>query len=107
METIKTNELKQMMENDEVIVIDVLEEDEYKKSHIKGAINIPLKKIGFEARKNFKKDDKIVVYCSDSECTASPTAAKKLEDSGFTDIYHYKGGKKEWKEAGLPMENYG
>jgi rhodanese-related sulfurtransferase len=104
MKTIGTEELKEKLDNNEVTLIEVLEEEEYNKSHIKGAINIPLKKISFEARKKFDKDDNLVVYCSDEDCTASPTAAKKLNDSGFKNVWDYEGGKKAWKEAGLPME---
>jgi len=82
----------------------VLSEDSYKKEHIRGAINIPSERIGKEAREKFDKDDPLVVYCSNYDCTASPTAAKKLEDLGFTNVYDYEGGKEEWKQAGLPME---
>lgn len=105
MNTIKTEELKQKLEKNKVVLIEVLDEEEYNKSHIKGAVNIPLKRISTEARKRYQDDEEIVVYCSDKECTASPTAAKKLKESGFKNIYHYKGGKKEWKESGLPMES--
>ena len=105
MRTLKTEELKAKMENDEAVVIEVLKEEDYNKSHIKGAINIPLRIIGHEAEKRFDKDEPIVVYCSDKDCSASPAAAKKLEDLGFTLIYHFKGGKKAWKEAELPMES--
>jgi len=104
MKTIETEELKEKLENNEVTLIEVLEEEEFNRSHIKGAINIPLKKISFTARKKFDKDDNLVVYCSDKDCTASPTAAKKLKDSGFKNVWDYKGGKKAWNEAGLPME---
>jgi len=104
MKTIETENLKKKLDNNEVTLIEVLEEEEYNKSHIKGAINIPLKKISFEARKKFDKNDNLVVYCSDEDCTASPTAAKKLKDSGFKNVWDYEGGKKAWKEAGLPME---
>ncbi|MFW5760098.1 MAG: rhodanese-like domain-containing protein [Cyclobacteriaceae bacterium] len=104
MKIIDLETLKKKLENDEVTLIEVLNKEEYEKSHIKGAINIPLKNIGAEAKERFETDDEIVVYCSDEECTASPTAAKKLEDLGFKNVYHFEGGKKEWKEAGHPME---
>ncbi len=104
MKTIKKDELKEKIENEDITLIEVLSEKEFNKEHIKGAIHIPLKKIATEAKKRFQKEDEIIVYCSDYDCTASPTAAKKLTDMGFKNVYDYKGGKKEWKEAGLPME---
>ena len=104
MKAIKKDELKEKLESGNVTLIEVLDEEKYKKEHIKGAINIPLKKIGTEAKQRFDKDEEIVVYCSDYECTSSPTAAKKLDDLGFENVYDYEGGKKEWKEAGYPMD---
>ena len=104
MKSITKEELKRKLENDEVILIEVLDKEDFNKSHIAGAINIPLKQIGTEANQRFSEDDEIVVYCSDSDCSASPTAAKKLDSLGFKNVYDYKGGKKEWKEADLPME---
>jgi rhodanese-related sulfurtransferase len=104
MKNINIEELEQKLRNEEVILVEVLDKESYEKSHIKGAINIPLKEIGAQAKKRFNKGDEIVVYCSDRECKASPSAAKKLDNLGFENVYHFKGGKKEWKESGLPME---
>ena len=104
MKTITKEQLKERLEKDQVHLVEVLEEEEYKASHIKGAENIPLKKIGTVAKQKFNEKDNVVVYCSDYDCTASPTAAEKLEKLGFKNVYDYQGGKKEWKEAGLPME---
>lgn len=103
---LKTIGLKELQKKkDEVILIEVLDPDQYEDFHIKGAINIPYKKIATEAEKKFNKEDEIVVYCSDYECKSSKIAADKLNDMGFKKVYHYKGGKKEWKEAGLPVES--
>lgn len=104
MKSITKEELKDKLENDSVKLIEVLEEEEFNNSHIAGAINIPLKRIGTEAKQKFNEEDEIVVYCSDYNCSASPTAAKKLESLGFNNVYDYEGGKKDWKEAGLQME---
>jgi rhodanese-related sulfurtransferase len=104
MKKIKTEELQKKLKNNEVILIEVLEKEEYNKGHIKGAVNIPLKRISTDAREKYDKYDEIVVYCSDKNCEASPTAANKLKDSGFTNVYDYDGGKKAWKKAGLPMD---
>lgn len=104
MKTITTKELRQKLESNQVHVIEVLEEKSFEKSHIQGAVNIPLERIGTEAVERFDKADELIVYCTDYDCTASPTAAKKLEDMGFKNVYDYEAGKQEWKEAGLPME---
>lgn len=102
---ITKQELKEKFEqNEDFVLIEVLEEQEYKRMHIKGSINIPLKHIAHEAEKRFNKDEELIVYCSNYDCGASPAAAKKLEAVGFKNIKDFEGGKKEWKEAGFPME---
>lgn len=96
------NELQK--KKDEVILIDVLDPEQYENFHIKGAINIPYERITAEAEQKFDKNDEIVVYCSDYECQSSKIAADKLDKKGFKNVWRYEGGKKEWKEAGLPVE---
>ena len=104
--TIDREELKKKMGNGEnFTLVDVLSEDQYDKSHIKGAINIPLEKIGRKAENKLNKEEEIVVYCSDKNCSASPNAAKKLESLGFKNVYDYEEGKADWKKAGYPMES--
>ncbi len=46
----------------------------------------------------------IVVYGSSSHSLASATAAEKLEAAGYRNLYDYKGGVAEWREAGFPLE---
>ena len=46
----------------------------------------------------------VVVYCASDTCQNSHTAARVLEQIGYTDVAVYAGGKKDWSEAGLPVE---
>src|SRR5215467_8302987 len=46
----------------------------------------------------------IVVYCASDTCQNSHIAARVLEQLGYTDVAVYAGGKKDWSEAGLPLE---
>ncbi len=103
--TISKDELKRKIDqNDDFILIEVLSTEDYQKEHITGAISIPVNNIENEAPEQFDKSKEIVVYCASSSCQASPAAAKKFEEIGYTNVYDYAGGKKEWKEAGYPME---
>ena len=40
----------------------------------------------------------VVVYCANKECDASPKAAQKLEEAGFTQVFDYEGGTEDWFE---------
>jgi len=104
MKTITTEQLKKKLDNDDIVLVEVLDKKQYQKSHLPGAINIPMNKIGTEAKQRFDTDQEIVVYCSNVDCSASPTAAKKLDELGFEHVFDYEGGKQAWRDAGLPME---
>ncbi len=103
MQTLSRDELKKMNEeqHEDFVLINVLPREVFNKEHIRTSINIP------HQRKNFaemvesvvgSKDRKIVVYCANFDCSASPEAAETLEDAGFTRVYDYEGGTKDWFE---------
>ena len=49
------------------------------------------------------KDEIIVTYCGGGNCVASKQAAEKLSSLGYTNVFAYEGGLKDWLEAGLPL----
>ena len=100
---VKLKEVKNLMSDPTSILIDVLPEEEYQKSHIQGAINIPLDRIAQTCRKTYSSEQILIVYCSDNKCAASTLAAHKLTILGFSNVFEYPGGKKNWQEAGLPL----
>ncbi len=103
--TIDRDDLKRKMDNnDDFVLVDLLEKEKFEKEHIKGAVNIPLEEIGHTMKERYPLDKEIVVYCSNIDCQASPTAAKKLDQLGFENVFDYERGKADWKEAGFPME---
>jgi rhodanese-related sulfurtransferase len=53
---------------------------------------------------SLKKDDDIVVYCSNPECLASLAAYHRLVGHGYTKVRRYAGGLVDWEDAGLPLE---
>ena len=50
-----------------------------------------------------EKTKRIIVYCSSSECDASPSVAKRLIERGFNQVIHYEGGMNDWKDAHNPI----
>ena len=80
-------------------------EEEFARLRIRGAINIPIERIGRDARVRFEAYQPLIVYCSDRTCPTSGMAAEKLETFGFTNVLEYAGGKQDWEQAGGPMES--
>jgi rhodanese-related sulfurtransferase len=98
--------LKRMMEGGEhFTLLDVRSRGDYDKEHIKGAESLPLDEIENRAQAVLKPEQDIIVYCDSFVCSASTSAAKLLARAGFKKVRDYKGGLREWKQAGLPTES--
>ncbi len=74
-------------------LIDVREPDEYAAGHILGARNIPLTQLRLRM-KELRKDQPIYLYCQSG--LRSGRAAQMLYRKGYRDLYHLKGGFKQW-----------
>lgn len=103
---VSRDELRKMIDKDEKFrLVDVLDRPHFETEHIKGAINIPVNEIEKEAEKILTdKNETIVTYCASFDCKASTNAANKLLAMGYKNVWDYKGGLKDYKEANLPLE---
>ena len=92
-QTIDAKAALEMMENQDVVIVDVREENEYKQGHIKDSILIPLSTINENNQNLPDKDQTILVYCRSGNRSAK--AAKKLANMGYENIYDF-GGIIDW-----------
>ncbi len=77
----------------------------YARSHLPGAINLPVEWVDERAPRRIPDlDTEIVVYCIDSACDSSARVAERLLELGYRNVRHYVEGKKDWVAAGLPLE---
>ena len=88
---ITQEEAKEMMDNQEVIILDVREQDEYDGGHIPGAVLLPVGAIDEESATGVipEKDTTLLVYCRSG--SRSKRAAKALADLGYTAVYEFGG----------------
>ena len=88
-----------------LVLIDTLPETAYRRSHLPGAINIRSDDIRAMAPGLIPdKTTPIVVYCASGPCQRSRRAAERLVDMGYSNVSDYHEGKRDWVEAGLPVE---
>lgn len=92
---ISQEQAKQMMDEQEVIVLDVREQTEYDGGHIPDAVLLPVGKIDEESAAAAipEKDSTVLVYCRSGN--RSKTAAGKLAELGYTAVYEM-GGINTW-----------
>jgi rhodanese-related sulfurtransferase len=50
------------------------------------------------------RETQIAVYCWDASCSGSALIAKMLVERGYKRVRRYRGGKRDWIGAGLPVE---
>jgi len=85
------------MNNDNTVVIDVREPDEFSKGHIDGAINLPLSKLKEQASSiNTYQNNQVLVVCSDGIMSSS--AGKIITKAGLKDVFVITGGMQAWQE---------
>ncbi len=88
------------IQND-VVILDARELEEYNISHIKNAKHIGYDKFDKERLKSLNKNDKIIVYCSIGY--RSEKIGEKLKKHGFTNVYNLYGSIFEWANVGYPL----
>ena len=90
---------------DSVLFIDARAEEFYHDGHIPNSIcNDDFDSLVYQIEDFITYKNGFVVYCSDDDCGSSEDLAYQLQDQGFTNIYLFKGGWKQWVENELPME---
>jgi rhodanese-related sulfurtransferase len=99
--TITHEELKRKLDQgDKFRLAMAMDQWHFDACRIPGSISVPSKK---DALKLLKKDEEIVVYCSDDACFMSRAVADFLERSGYSNVLHYAGGLQDWIDAGYPI----
>lgn len=87
---ISAEEAKKIIESEDVIILDVRTQEEYKTGHIENAVLLPLNDISSKAEELLQdKDAKILVYCRSGNRSA--TASKQLIKMGYTNVYDFGG----------------
>ncbi|MHA3773399.1 rhodanese-like domain-containing protein [Verrucomicrobiota bacterium sgz303538] len=101
---ISHDELKKVMEEKKVTLIDVNGSESYKEGHIPGAINFETAKADLATQLPKDKDALVVAYCGNEQCGAYQAAAKKAKELGYTNVKHYAKGIAGWKKSGEKTE---
>lgn len=100
--TIERQELHEKLEKgDDIKLVMTLGDWAFQAKHIPKSIhfNTPDEMLG-----SLRKDDEIVVYCSNPQCLASLAAYRRLVEHGYQNVRRYAGGLVDWEDGGLPLE---
>jgi len=90
---------------EDFVLVDALSPIAFAMSHLPGAINLTPGWVDDRARRRIPDlDTEVIVYCESSDCDSSVAVANRLVDLGYRNILHYAEGRRDWAEAGLPLE---
>jgi rhodanese-related sulfurtransferase len=109
MREISCDDLREKLERgDEFVLIDALSPMSFAHSHLPGAINLPPEWVDERGPQRIPDlDAEIVVYCASATCDSSVVVGNRLLELGYGNVAHYVGGKRDWVDAGLPLEGGG
>ncbi len=100
---ISVEELKMFQQNKDLVLLDAREPEEFKVSHIKGAVFSGYSNFSAKAISESIKDKSvlIVVYCSLG--IRSEKISEKLKAEGYSNVRNLYGGIFEWKNNGFEV----
>lgn len=106
---ITRDELKRKLDGGEdFVLVDALAPMSFAHSHLPRAVNLPPEWVDERGPGKLPQlDAEIVVYCADVKCDSSTQVIERLLELGYRNVAHYPGGKRDWIEAGFPVEGGG
>jgi rhodanese-related sulfurtransferase len=96
------DELKCLVADGGVTLIDVRPTLEYRQGHIPAARSLPIEELQ-RRLDELPRDREVVAYCRGRYCVFSDEAALLLKSEGFR-VRRFEAGFPEWRGAGLPVE---
>ncbi len=81
----------------DVTIVDVRAEDDYRKGHIPGAINLP--KNRWDSVVGLSKTQRNIMYCYSQQCHLATEACLKFALKGFR-VMEMEGGMEAWRQFG-------
>ena len=84
-----------------LVIVDVREAEDFAKGHIPGAINIP--KEQWDKPQGLSKDRTNVVYCYTQQCHLAANACVRFASQDYP-VMEMDGGFKAWKESQFDIE---
>jgi rhodanese-related sulfurtransferase len=101
-EQLSAEELERRLARDQVVLLDVRPESEYRAGHIAGARSAPLPDLPSLLPKLPRRRE-IVAYCRGPYCVYADDAVRLLRERGLK-ARRLDVGFPEWRRAGLPVE---
>ena len=97
--------IKLIFSNPNLIMIDSRKETEFVKGHIEGAINILNTQLDEKKLEQVAADKTAAVlfYCNGERCLRSADAVNKAIGWGYSNVFWFRGGWKEWSEKRFPV----
>lgn len=90
-------------QHERFVILDVRGPDAYAKGHVRGAINLPHRRISRRALESFPPDILFVVYCNGPHCNGADRAALALAALGRP-VKKMIGGITGWLDEGFTLE---
>jgi rhodanese-related sulfurtransferase len=91
-----------LFNNEDAVLVDVQELEEFRNGHLPQARNMPLSLLENKVGElKFKKDRPVVVYCKSGNRAAG--ACNTLKKQGFENVRSLAGGLMAWQSANLPV----
>ncbi len=101
-ENIDPDTLRQWLEADRAVLVDVREPSEYDAEHIEGAALVPLGRIRRAALPDHSGRN-LVIMCQVGGRGQSACQRLRAEMFAHETVYHLEGGMLAWKRAGFPV----
>ncbi len=98
---ISVSDLKE--NQDQYILLDIREKEEFMVSHIPGAQHVGYDRVNFNLLDSLNKEVPIVVYCSIGY--RSEKVGELLQERGFKKVYNLFGSIFEWSNQNQPLHN--
>lgn len=100
---ISVQELKVLQQNEDIVLLDAREREEFEVSHIENAVFVGYSNFSAEgvSQKISDKNTTIIVYCSLG--IRSETISEKLKKEGYSNVSNLYGGIFKWKNQQFPV----